>query len=265
VRHGDDAPDVIVVKTLGAKLERVGGRRRSLSRRRPERAEPGEEAEPVSVTRVTVVRGRPLDNLEAAQAWLAGCESADVADAEVAEALGILNRAIHAHRLASADPYAGDVNLARARSIRLGYGVGNDVVDSRWSDAYTVPPQVTRRSRRRMLAPEEPLALILGGRRPTYASEELLLRARLDLDHGRNCEAALQARGAHAALEAELGREEEGGRAHKAVTEQGDPLGHLATAAVARELSEEELARLEEIVVAMERIARRRRHLAGET
>ena len=51
-------------------------------------------------------------------------------------------------------------------------------------------PQV----RRRMLAPEQELAGILTGRRPgVQPSEELLLRARLDLDAGRHVEAALQA------------------------------------------------------------------------
>jgi hypothetical protein len=265
MRHGAEAPDVIVVRTLGAKLQRAGGERRSLSRRRPSRAEQGEEAEPVSVTRVTVVRGQPLEDIEAARDWLARCEKTAVADAEVAEALAILNRAIHAHRLAAADPYAGDVSLARARRIRLGYGAGHDVVDGRWRDAYSVPPQVTSLSRRRMLAPEEPLAQILGGRRPTYPSEELLLRARLDLDQGRSREAALQARAAHAALEAELESETSLGQASKAMKEEGGPLGNLASAAVAGALGEDEVARLEEIVVAMERIARRRRHLPGES
>jgi hypothetical protein len=262
VRHGDDAADVIVVKTLGAKLD-LGGRR-SLGRRRPSRAEPGEEAEPLTVTRVTVIRGQPLGDVETAREWLAGCEQPDVADGEVAKALGILNKAIHAHRLAAADPYAGDVSLARARRIRLGYGVGNDVVDGRWRDAYSVPPQVTRRSRRRMLAPEEPLALMLGGRRPTYPSEELLLRARLDLDQGRNREAALQARAAHASLEAELSGQEGAERAGKTIKDQGEPLGRIATAALAGELADEQVGRLEEIVLAMERVARRRRHLHGE-
>jgi hypothetical protein len=112
-----------------------------------------------------------------------------------------------------------------------------------------------------MLAPEEPLALMLGGRRPTYPSEELLLRARLDLDQGRNREAALQARAAHAALESELTGEEGAERARKTLEEQGEPLERLAAAALAGVLADEQVGQLEQIVLAMERIARRRRHL----
>jgi hypothetical protein len=253
------------VKTLGAKLERAGGGRRPLARRRPTRAEPSEEADPVIVTRVTVIRGLPLDDIATARDWLAGCEKAEVADGEVGEALSILNRAIHAHRLAAADPYVSELSLAGVRRVRLGYGVGNEVVDGRWRDAYTVQRQVPRRSRRRMLAPEEPLAQILAGRRPTYPSEELLLRARLDLDQGRSREAALQARAAHTALEAELRGEESSTQARTAMKEHGEPLGRLATTALDGELGEDQVARLEEIVVAMERVARRRRHFAGES
>ena len=56
--------------------------------------------------------------------------------------------------------------------------------------------RASRRKRKRgeTLAPQERLAAILGGRDALLAGEELLLRARLDLDAGRTREAALQAR-----------------------------------------------------------------------
>ena len=57
-----------------------------------------------------------------------------------------------------------------------------------------------------MEAPEERFAALLGGRESPLAAEELVLRARADLDAGRPREAALQARVALEALLAELGR-----------------------------------------------------------
>jgi hypothetical protein len=106
-----------------------------------------------------------------------------------------------------------------------------------------------------MLAPHEQLAAILGGRRSTYPSEDLLLRARLDLDQGRTREAALQAQAAQAALEAELRGEQA-----DALRKHSEALGDLATAAQARDLEEREAALLGEVVVELERLARRRRH-----
>ena len=55
-----------------------------------------------------------------------------------------------------------------------------------------------------MESPEERYAAILGGRDRGLAGEELVLRARMDLDAGRVREAALQARVALEALLAEL-------------------------------------------------------------
>ena len=51
-----------------------------------------------------------------------------------------------------------------------------------------------------MEAPEERFAALLGAREPQLVAEELVLRARADLDAGRPREAALQARVALEAL-----------------------------------------------------------------
>src|SRR5439155_18193469 len=161
-------------------------------RRRPTQAEPGDEVEPVTVTRVTVIRGETFDDLAAARAWLDRHRHPEAASREVAEALRLLNHAVHAHRVAAADPYVADVSLARARRVRLGYGTGDELVEGRWGEAYAVPPEIASGRRRRMLAPEEQLAHILGGRRPAHPSEDLLLRSRLDFDQGRTRAAALQ-------------------------------------------------------------------------
>jgi hypothetical protein len=260
LRGRGDAADVIVVKTLDAKLTRRGARNRALARKRPAPAEPGDEPEPVTVTRVTVVRGVPLEHEEVASDWLAGCGEADIAAAEVTEALRLLNRAMHAHRVSSADPYAVDVSRARARRVRLGYGAGEELVEGRWRAAYTVPPQVARAGRRRMLAPEEQTARILGGRREVHPSEDLLLRARLDLEQERPRAAALQAQAAHAALEAELRGDASQQESHAAVRGRDEALTGLASVALERELGQEELECLGEILLEMERVVRRRRH-----
>jgi hypothetical protein len=252
---------VIAVKTIGAALKRQGIGRRA-SRRRPSQAEPGDEAEPVAVTRVTVIRGEAFEDRAAAQEWLAGCGDGETAFGEVADALRLLNHAIHAHRVSAADPYAGDVSLGRVRRVRLGYGTGDELVEGRWGDAYAVPPKVTRGGRRRMLAPDEQLARILGGRRPTYPSEDLLLRARGDFDQGRTRAAALQAHTACTALEAELRGDEASQRAYDALRAHGELVGRLATAALTRDLGDDEISGLGDVLVEMERAARRRRHAA---
>jgi hypothetical protein len=251
---------VIVVKTVGAKLQRVGARNRALARKRPTPAEPSEEPEPVTVTRVTVIRGGPMDQADAAQEWLASCGDTETAVAEVEEALALLNRAMHAYRVSAADPFAVDVSRGRARRVRLGFGAGDELVEGRWREAHAVPPHVARGGRRRMLAPEEQVAGILGGRRPTYPSEELLLRARLDLDQQRSRTAALQAHAAHEALEAELETDDGAAKARAAMREHAQPLDELAGAALDRDLDEAELEQLAEILRQMERVVRRRRH-----
>jgi len=241
---------VIVIQTIGAALKR--DRVLSRRRRRPAPAEPQDEVEPVAVTRVTVIRGASFDDVAAARDWLGRHRNADAASREVIAALRLLNHAVHAHRVAAGDPYAADVSLTRARRVRLGYGTGEELVEGRWREAYAVPPEVARGRRRRMLAPEEQLAHMLGGRRPAHLSEDLLLRARLDLDQGRTRAAALQLRSAYDAMEAEL----EGGGlgAHAA------HVSDLATAALTRELTDADVAALEETIAALERVARKRRH-----
>jgi hypothetical protein len=253
---------VIVLSTVGAEL-RGEGRMRSARRRRPAPAEPADEGpESVAITRVTVIRGEPVTD-EAAREWIAGCSDPEIAATEVAEALQLLNRAVHAHRVAAGDPYSTDVHREGARRIRLGFGSGDELVDGRWREAYAVPPQAKAGRRRRMLEPHEELARILGGRRSVHPSEALLLRARLDLDQQRTREAALQAQAAHTAFEAELAGAEDAGEAAAALRARGDGLGRLAAAALERDLSEAETEELAEALLEMERFARRRRHAAG--
>jgi hypothetical protein len=149
--------------------------------------------------------------------------------------------------------------------VRLGYGSGPKLVDGAWEDAITMPLESARpRVRRRMLAPEQELAGILTGRRaPVRPSEELLLRARLDLDSGRYAESAMQARVAVEALGAELAREGDAG-AGAAVTGRLETATRLSQAALASGLTGEQRDELEELVGELERAVRRRRYAGTE-
>jgi hypothetical protein len=230
-------------------------RRSRLRGRRPARVQPDAAAPaPVSMTRATVIAAEPFADAGAAAEWLRRCETGgEHVAAEVEEALGLVNVAVSAHRVAAQDPYVRDLVAADAQHVRLGYGSGDEVVEGRWRDALVIPPErAGRRTQRRMLSPHEEMAGMLSGRRPGgQPSEELLLRARLDLDHGRVVEAALVARAAVEALAAE-------GHAG-----EGPAVDRLARAALAGELSEEQVQELADLVLALERMVRRRRYAEG--
>jgi hypothetical protein len=241
--------DVLLIKSLAAEPRR--GPLAQRARRRPRRAEPGHTApDPVPITRVTVIASPAFEDERSAREWLDGCRGADACAQELDYAIRRVNRAVHAHRLSTGDPYVSDVSVSQARRIRLGYGTGDELVEDRWSEAWTVPAETRASKRRRaILAPQEQVAMILGGRKPPFASEDLLLRARLDLAEGRPRQAALQARVAEEALRVEIG---EGG---------SEAIGRIAAAALERQLDDGEVAELDERITEMERVVRRRRHL----
>lgn len=199
---------VLVLSTLGAARRdgarwggaRWGGARRGGARRAGAgwpgagRIDPEPPPAPVSTTRATVIDvGRPLEGPREAQAWLhrAG-------DGDLAAGLEVLDRALHALRLASADPYVPPIGARDPIARRIGFGAGEQVADGRWSAAREMPPPADgggagrRRRRARALAPQERLAALLGAREAALVCEELTLRARLSLDGGRTREAALQ-------------------------------------------------------------------------
>lgn len=158
---------------------------------------------PVATGRATIIDvGAPFSGSAEAQAWLEGAgEDALAAD------LGVLNRALHAFRLATVDPYVNAVGRRQALVARVGYGAGEEVADGLWTSARELAPQSPRRRRSAVLAPQARLAAMLNGRDRVLACEELTLRARLDLDHGRDREAALQVLVALDAALAELAAE----------------------------------------------------------
>jgi hypothetical protein len=235
------AEAVLVLGTLGAP------ERNWLRDRRPREVD-AVAPEPVPTSRATVVRPEPFPTAEAAAAWLDALRrDSDQRDAELERALAIVNRALRAQRAAAADPYVADVSAERALVARIGYGRGEAVADGRFGEAFELPRAGARRVKRSMEAPEERFAAILGGHETPLAAEELVLRARADLDAGRDREAALQARVAIEALLAETDED--------SLEENRDVVIEAAQAALAGE----RISGLEGALAAMETLLRRRR------
>ncbi len=144
-----------------------------------------------------------------ASGWLEQAAATDEAiDRLVGEGLGLLNRALHAHAVASGDPHVQALTPQRAVAVRLGYGSGEEVASGGFSAAREVDigagGNSPRQRRAEELRPQERLAAVLGGREQFDACETLVLRARADLDAGRGREAALQLRVGLEALLVEL-------------------------------------------------------------
>jgi hypothetical protein len=197
----DGEPErVVVLGTLGAARATAGGLA-SARRRRGARPRATPEPAPVATARATIVDPIPLSAERQTQAWLAEID----AERESLAAAAVLNRVLHAHRIAAADPYAHEVSPAQALVVRAGWGEGEQVADGRWLHARELP-WVTSRTRRRVAAlrPLERLAEILGGRGAILLCEEHALRARLDLDQGRLAHAAIELEAAYATALGEL-------------------------------------------------------------
>ncbi len=196
----DGEPErVVVIDTLLASRDRKAARGGSILRRSGSAEAPPEpEPESVSTTRVTVIDPISLSAENQARAWLDDLGG----DREVLAAIAIVNRVLYSHRIASADPHVHEVSPAQALAIRAGWGEGEQVADGRWLHARLLPWErpgrgpggALRGGRARSLAlrPQERLAELLGARGQVLGCEELALRARLDLDHGRTRLAALE-------------------------------------------------------------------------
>jgi hypothetical protein len=213
------------------------------------------EVEAVPTTRVSVVRATPFSSPEEGDAWLGGLRGEKGAlEAEAAGAAAAVNRFLRAHRAAAVDPWAREISPEHALVVRVGYGDGDQVAEGRYAASYELPRQQPRRRRREDLGPAERLAAIVAGRDEQLACEELVLRARADLDAGRPREAALQARIALEAVLAELSGEEleglHGRRAH---------VGEAANSALSGDPAPELQAAVAAAVTEMEGALRRRR------
>jgi hypothetical protein len=180
--HAGEPTHVVVLHTLGAP------QRMLLRGRRARPAPPGPPPEPVPTARATVIAAHASEGEGAAELWLRDADP----EAEAAAALAVLNRLLHLHRVAAADPAVPEAARDQALAVRVGIGRGEEVVEGRWTEALTLPARPPRRRRDAALRPQERLAALLAGRDAPLACEGLALRARADLDAGRTREAALQ-------------------------------------------------------------------------
>jgi hypothetical protein len=194
---GSEPQHVVVLCTVGAERRGLLGGRSRTRRTDPEPAR-------VPVARATIVDPVPLSADSQARSWL---EQLDP-EHEARAAAGVLNRVLFAHRIAGAVPHIHEVAPAQALVVRAGFGEGEQVADGLWTDARELLLSRRRAGRRAsVLRPQERLAVLLSGRGSALLCEELVLRARLDLDAGRLALAAIELDRAYAAALAELGDE----------------------------------------------------------
>jgi hypothetical protein len=213
----------------------------------------------------------PFGTTEEAARWLAAAVVSEEAVEELlGEGIALVNRALHAQAVASADPHGAETRPERATAARIGYGSGEQVAEGSFAEARRIDARGSSGSRRRQreeaLRPQERLAAVLGGRERIDACETLLLRARADLDAGRRREAALQLRVALEAMLVELagaladpGHEEDMATLESRRREAGE----TANLALRGDLDDEQERSLRELVEIAERVLRRRRVLRG--
>ncbi|MEX2253420.1 MAG: hypothetical protein WD649_04655, partial [Thermoleophilaceae bacterium] len=110
----------------------------------------------------------------------------------------------------------------------------------------------------------ERFARLVGAHEQPLAAEELILRARADLDAGRPREAALQARVALECLIAELADEQgaETGRRREELAEARGGIGDAANAALTADPADELQEQVAEVIGRMEALLRHRAHRA---
>lgn len=232
--------------------------RRRLRGRRGRSATP--DPAPVRTSRATVVRGHPVDEA-AASSWMGD------PGRHVPGELAVLNRVLALHRVAAADPSVREAARDQALVVRVGYGRGEEVAEGHWTEAVEPPPEKRARrvEREGALRPQERLAALLGGRDAALACEELVLRARGDLEAGRLREAALQLRVALEAAIAELEAWRDRGDLATRIgelREERGPVGAAANAALSGGLDDATAADVERITGRLE-AALRARSAAG--
>jgi hypothetical protein len=221
---GDNVHEVVVVTEADAP------RRRAARRERPRT---------VPVTRVTVIDAETAGDHDA-DGWLQRAEAT-------------LAQFLAAHRVAAADPTAPDPG--RALVVRAGTGSGEQVAAGEWSEVRELPaPEPPKQPRRSKHRPAERLAALMSARDAILACEELTLRARGDLDCGRDREAALQLEGALLAALSELAGWRELGDVGARIDELAGYSEPIAAAALAAREGRLEPTDVETITVALSRL-----------
>ena len=142
-RPGEEPERIVVLGTLGASRRR---REPILARSGSRRARPVATPEPVPVptTRATIIDPVSLSAERQAQAWMSELDP----ERDTLSAVRVLNRVLHTHRIAAADPYIHEVSPVQALVIRAGWGEGEQVADGNWLHARELPWKTPRRQRR---------------------------------------------------------------------------------------------------------------------
>lgn len=255
-------------------LETLGAPGPPRRRRRPRNAEPADPPASLPLTRVTAIRAAaPFDSVAEAARWLdEATEADDTVDTLIADAVGLLNRALHARAVAAGDPRSErSVSLERTAAARIGFGSGEETAAGRFAEAREIDVHGRGGSRRRQreeeLRQQSRLAALLGGREGLDVCETMLLRARVDLDAGRCREAALQLRAGVQSMLAELrgGIGDDAGhdKDMAELEERSDAVEEAATTAIGGGLSGQQREAVAVALGLAERILRRRRVLAS--
>jgi hypothetical protein len=263
-REEDGGESVLVVQTVAAPP------RPPRRRRRPKESEAGAPPAELPLARATAIRAfAPYDAAEEGAVWLATATANEAAiDAALDAGIALLNNALHAQAVASADPHLATISPERAVAVRLGYGSGDQIADGAFSEAREVDVAAAgspRRRRQEELRPQERVAAVLRGREQFAACESLLLRARADLDAGRNREAALQLEIGIEAMLAELpaALDDDHRTDIAALEERQAAVEAAAERALAGDLGDEGTAAIRDALPIAERVLRRRRVLAS--
>ncbi len=255
---------VLVIETRGA--PRPPTKRRA----RPRETDGALPPAPLPLTVATTVRAfEPFDSDLDARRWLAQASATDATlDALVGEGIDLINRALHAHATASADPHLNQLRAERAVAVRVGYGRGEQVASGRFSSSQDIDVWAreasSRKRRADSLRPQERTAAILGAREQIDACETLLLRARADLDASRPVEAALQLQVGLKALLIELAtalNDPAHERDIGLLAERGSQIDELAERAINDEPDAAAMVTVGETLAICERVLRRRRLL----
>jgi hypothetical protein len=205
--------------------------------------------------------GEPFATAPAAEEWLASA-----GEQQLEAGLAILNRALLAQRALSTDPYVSPVSRRQTLVARVGYGAGDEVAEGRWRQAVELmPPESrwmrSRRQRERLVSSRASLAVALSGRRAPLLTEELALRARLDLDLGHTRAAALQLEIALDAALVELAQDpvrgDHGGRMGQ-LRDASKGVHAIAGVALSNEVTADQQTQLEQVLSLLERELRAR-------
>jgi hypothetical protein len=215
--------DVLVIQVEGAPPTR-----RRLLRSRVRAAKPGATPAEVPIVVATLVKGTSaLAGRAEGDALLA--ELREGAEQLVAEGLAVVNRAITAYRLCAGDPHAVGVTRQDARTVRVGYGTGELVFHGSWEQAVEVPaPRAPKLKREVSLMPQQGVAAVLSAGAPVLEAEELILRAGLDLEQGRERAAAVGLRAGLDLLRGELRDQDLSPAARRRLEEAEAGAGELA-------------------------------------